>query len=166
MTPAEIYSVARSVGFPPDAAVSMVAIALKESGGNPRAHNPKPPDDSYGLWQVNMIGNLGVARRREFGLLSNTELFDPYVNGRAALAIWGGNNANLARHWYIDRGHNRDRYLQYLPTAEAAAREVEGVNASGVVFVDDGGLSLPAGLDKGLVVGVAVALFGLWWITD
>jgi hypothetical protein len=49
--------------FTPADAVVAVAIALAESGGNPAAHNPVPPDDSWGLWQINMRGHLGPVRR-------------------------------------------------------------------------------------------------------
>ena len=66
------------------------AIAMAESGGNPRAHNPNPPDDSYGLWQINMLGPLGPARRSQFGLTSNDQLYDPSTNARAMVAISGG----------------------------------------------------------------------------
>lgn len=76
-------------GSPASAAVA-AAIALAESGGRPDAHNPKPPDDSYGLWQINMLGRLGPARRQQFGLSSNTALFDPLTNAKAAVAISGG----------------------------------------------------------------------------
>jgi len=69
------------------------AIALAESGGRPDAHNPKPPDDSYGLWQINMLGSLGPARRRQYGLSSNDQLFDPLTNAKAAVAISGGGSS-------------------------------------------------------------------------
>src|SRR3982750_492240 len=65
----------------------MAAIALAESNGNPTAHNAVPPDDSYGLWQINMRGKLGPARRQAFGIQSNTELFDPTKNARAMKKI-------------------------------------------------------------------------------
>jgi hypothetical protein len=79
-------------GSPASAAVA-AAIALAESGGRPDAHNPKPPDDSYGLWQINMLGSLGPARRRQFGLSSNAALFDPLTNAKAAVAISGGGSS-------------------------------------------------------------------------
>lgn len=65
----------------------MAAIALAESGGNTQAHNPKPPDDSYGLWQINMIGKLGPERRKAFKISSNSELFDPKKNADAMIKI-------------------------------------------------------------------------------
>jgi hypothetical protein len=37
-----------------------------------------------------MIGRLGPARRKEFGLASNDELFDPVTNAQAALKVLRG----------------------------------------------------------------------------
>jgi hypothetical protein len=65
----------------------MAAIAMAESGGNPRAHNLVPPDNSYGPWQINMYGKLGPARRKAFGISSNEQLYDPAINARAAAKI-------------------------------------------------------------------------------
>jgi hypothetical protein len=126
MSPIELYTVARQVGFPPDTAEKMVAIAMKESGGNPRAFNGVPPDKSYGLYQINMLGALGPDRIRLFGLSREEDLFDPVVNTRAAYKIWAGSDANLGRHWYIDRGVNQERFLRYLPEGKAARAAVEG----------------------------------------
>lgn len=72
------------------AAPVAAAVAMAESGGNPNAHNAKPPDDSYGLWQINMIGSMGPARRAQFGISSNSALFDPLTNARAAVKISNG----------------------------------------------------------------------------
>lgn len=76
-------------GNPNDADV-MAAIAMAESGGRPEAHNPNPPDDSYGLWQINMLGAMGPERRAAFGLSSNRDLFDPLTNAKAAVAVSAG----------------------------------------------------------------------------
>lgn len=69
---------------------TMSAIAMAESGGNPRAHNAVPPDNSYGLWQINMFGNMGPGRRAQYGISSNEQLYDPAVNARAAAKILAG----------------------------------------------------------------------------
>lgn len=66
---------------------TMAAIAMAESNGNTNAHNATPPDDSYGLWQINMLGEMGPARRRQFGISKNTDLYNPFVNARAAKMI-------------------------------------------------------------------------------
>lgn len=127
LSPVQIYQVAVSAGFPADTAVKMVAIALKESGGNPTAHNPIPPDDSYGLWQINLYGKLRAPRMAQFALSAPEDLYDPATNARAALLIWGWNDANLNVGWAInDGGINQARYQANLPTAIAAAAAVTG----------------------------------------
>ena len=50
----------------------MTAIALAESGGKSGAHNTTCPDNSYGLWQINMLDEpgymLGEERRNYLDL--------------------------------------------------------------------------------------------------
>jgi Lysozyme like domain len=84
---AKVAEAAHGAGFRDETLITMVAIAKAESGWNPRAHNPTPPDNSFGLWQINMIGNLGPERRKLFGIDSDDELFDPATNARAAKII-------------------------------------------------------------------------------
>ena len=86
----EIHRLARVAGFSSEReeAVIATAVALAESGGNPLAHNDTPPDDSYGLWQINMIGDLGPDRRRRLGLSRDEELFEPATNARAARLVF------------------------------------------------------------------------------
>lgn len=89
----QIAMYARSAGLSGGAVDIAVAVALAESGGRTDAHNPIPPDDSYGLWQINMLGSLGPDRRRKLGISSNRQLFDPAVNARAmAMISSGGSN--------------------------------------------------------------------------
>jgi hypothetical protein len=52
-----VARVALGVGLTRDQAVTAVAIAMRESRGNTAAHNPVPPDDSYGLWQINRLAH-------------------------------------------------------------------------------------------------------------
>ena len=121
LSPADLYNLALNAGFPTDTAIQMAAIAMKESGGNPGAYNGTPPDDSYGLWQINMYGNLGPARMAQFGLTDKTQLFDPATNASAAYSIWNGNNNNLNIAWAInDGGVNQSRYQANLPVVQAA----------------------------------------------
>jgi Lysozyme like domain len=83
----KVAQAAHDAGFRDQTLVTMVAIARAESGWDPRAHNAKPPDNSFGLWQINMIGALGPERRKLLGIASNDELFDPATNARAAKLI-------------------------------------------------------------------------------
>lgn len=87
LTMEQLVGLAKGAGFNDSEAVTMAAIAMAESGGNSNAKNFKPPDKSYGLWQINMIGPLGPARMQEFGLQREDQLFDPLTNAKAAYSI-------------------------------------------------------------------------------
>jgi hypothetical protein len=100
-TPEEIKNVLELAGFEGRALRTAFGIVLKESTGRPYAHNQNSTtgDNSYGLFQINMIGSLGPARRSEFGLENNEELFSPLKNAQIAYIIsdggtnwgpWGG----------------------------------------------------------------------------
>ena len=115
----KLTQLARSVGMPDDKIPTMVAIALAESAGKTDAHNPVPPDDSYGLWQINMIGNLGPARRKEYGLKSNEELKDPRTNAKAALAVLKSQGLTA---WSVYRSGS---YKRYIGRAKAAYEQVK-----------------------------------------
>jgi hypothetical protein len=121
MTPDQIYQLARNVGFPPDMAVKMTAVALRESGGNPTAYNGNSAtgDNSYGLWQVNMYGALGQARLQQLRITDPAQLLDPVTNAQAAYTIWNGSDTNFNTAWgYKD-------YSQWMPEAVMAATGVE-----------------------------------------
>jgi hypothetical protein len=81
-----VYAAAAGAANPQLAA----AVAMAESGGNANAHNALPPDDSYGLWQINMRGTLGPDRRKKLGITSNSQLYDPATNARAMVMISSG----------------------------------------------------------------------------
>lgn len=68
------------------------AVTKKESGGRPVAHNDNTGtgDNSYGLFQINMIGSLGADRREKFGLETNSQLFDPVTNAKIAFHMTKG----------------------------------------------------------------------------
>ena len=71
-----------AVGFEGKALRTAWAIANRESSGRPLAYNGNrnTGDSSYGIFQINMLGNLGVARKEKFNLRSNVLLFDPVIN--------------------------------------------------------------------------------------
>lgn len=89
LTVNQLVGLAKGAGFSENEAVIMAAIALAESGGGSSKlnNNPNTGDLSYGLWQINMIGNLGPERKRLFGISSNEQLFDPVTNAKAAYVI-------------------------------------------------------------------------------
>ena len=96
LTKAQITSLVRQAGFPEEVVPTMVGIAGGESGFKPRAHNPDAStgDNSYGLFQINMLGAMGPERRQLFGIGSNEELFDPLTNVKAAKAIYDRQGLN------------------------------------------------------------------------
>ena len=105
-----LYSLARQAGFSDSNARIMAAIAMAESSGNPRAYNgnTRTGDQSYGLWQINMLGGMGPERRRLFGISRNEQLFDPRINARAALRIF---QQQGFRAWSV---YNSGAYRRYL----------------------------------------------------
>jgi hypothetical protein len=114
LTMEQLVGLAKGAGFPTNEAIIMAAIAKGESGGNSNAKNFKPPDKSYGLWQINMIGKLGPARMQEFGLQREDQLFDPVTNAKAAYAIRKSQGLSA---WTI---YKNGAYKNHLSAAEAA----------------------------------------------
>lgn len=97
----------KEAGFEGYALKQAWAIVMKESRGNPRAHNDNTStgDNSYGLFQINMLGNLGPERRAKFGISSNTDLFNPLTNAKAAHYM--SNGGENWKSWDIDKsGYN------------------------------------------------------------
>jgi len=84
---ADIYTLAIGAGLTPARAKIAAAVAMAESHGDSNAHNTKGPDNSYGLWQINMKGKLGPPRLKLFGIASADELFDPQTNARAMATL-------------------------------------------------------------------------------
>ena len=82
----ELKELLKIVGFEGKGLKVAWAIAKKESNGRPLAHNnnPNTGDNSYGIFQINMIGQLGLDRKEKFGIQKNSELFDPVTNAKAA----------------------------------------------------------------------------------
>ena len=86
LTQDELIELLSTVGFKGKALRTAWAVAMKESNGRPVAHNKtvSTGDNSYGIFQINMIGSLGTDRlalfNEKFGMLKPTELFDPVTN--------------------------------------------------------------------------------------
>jgi hypothetical protein len=92
LTDAQLIELLSAVGFKGSALKVAWAVTKKESGGRPVAHNKNAStgDNSYGLFQINMIGDLGVARRDKFNITTNDQLFDPVTNAQVALHMTDG----------------------------------------------------------------------------
>lgn len=92
---ADRVSMARAAGFSPSDAITMGAISQAESAGNSNAYNPNvnTGDNSYGLYQINMLGSMGVERNALFknkipGYTGYESLKDPWINTQAAKIIY------------------------------------------------------------------------------
>jgi hypothetical protein len=145
---ATAVAAARAAGFTGEQIPLMAAIAMAESSGRPTAlnNNPATGDQSYGLWQINMLGGMGSERRRQFGISSNDQLYDPATNARAAKAIYDSQGLGA---WSVYRS---GAYRQYLPAAAAAmgAGGPDMPNAMGLQV----GQAVPAGAGGPVPIGV------------
>lgn len=123
LSDAEIAAAAKAGGFTGEEIAIATAIALAETHpkGNTFSHNAVPPDDSYGLMQINMIGSMGPERRKRFGLKSNADLYDPTTNMRVAKALKDGRG-----NWHDWSTYTQGKYLLYLARARKAAGSPAG----------------------------------------
>ena len=110
LAPKRIAAGLRRAGFADSVIPVMTAVAMAESAGHPRAHNQNhhTGDNSYGLLQINMIGEIGAERRQLFNLRRNEDLFVPRVNFRAAKLIYDQQGLEA---WGAYRNGS---YLQFL----------------------------------------------------
>ena len=92
LTDLELKKMLSLVGFKGKDLAEAWAVAKKESGGRPLAFNgnENTGDNSYGLFQINMLGILGPDRRDKFELNSNAELFNPVLNAQIAYHMSNG----------------------------------------------------------------------------
>lgn len=105
---AELVSLAKGAGFNQQESVTMAAIAMAESTGDPKAHNTKGRDNSYGLWQINMLGRMGPSRRKQLGIDSNEQLKDPKINARAAYMVYKQQGFNA---WSVYKSGAYQRFM-------------------------------------------------------
>ena len=115
---AEMVNLAKQAGFNDEEAAIMGAIGAAESSGNPSAHNPNAStgDNSYGLWQINMLGNMGPERKKLFNIEDNEQLKDPRVNAEAARKIYEQQGFEA---WSV---YKSGAYKKYLGTAQESVK--------------------------------------------
>ena len=111
LTDGQLVDLLKAIGFKGNALRSACAVAKAESNGRPHAFNgnAKTGDSSYGVFQINMIEELGSDRRKKFELDSNAELFNPVTNAQVALHMtksgtdwssWSSLNGTRYQQWY------------------------------------------------------------------
>ncbi len=141
LMPPQVLAAMERAGFPPEIAVTLTAIAMRESGG-PEAEkygchadafngNAATGDRSYGLAQIN-LRDEGIRKvvyeqilQIPYGptpdLDAEKRLFDPDLNAKTAHLLWGGSNHNLDILWSIlNNPKNRAAYEAHLPAAQMA----------------------------------------------
>lgn len=112
----ELAQLLSAVGFEGKALRTAWAVVKKESNGRPLAFNgnTRTGDSSYGIFQINMIGGLGVTRRDKYDLESNKDLFDAVINAEIAYHMSNGGENWVA--WKVQAPYtNKDeiRFMQW-----------------------------------------------------
>ena len=88
----DLIRLLEAVGFTGKGLKTAWAVAKAESNGRPFAFNgnAETGDSSYGVFQINMIGDLGPDRRDKFNLDANAELFSPVKNAEIVFHMTKG----------------------------------------------------------------------------
>ena len=104
-----------AVGFTPEQAKIMAAVAMAESAGDPMIDTVKSGLDpekknefSIGLFQLNMIDAFLEERLKLFGIESTDELYDPIVNVIAAKRLYDQQGFGACS------AYNNDSYKKFL----------------------------------------------------
>lgn len=132
-------------GFRGQSLTWMVAIQMRESGGNPNAYNPNihTGDQSWGLSQINTLGANGPGIRKILQGLGYSgdfhDLMNPLVNAQVAFKLsnagtnfepWRSNSPG----WDGPQGWLTNA-TQYIPAATTASLHAQMGTASNVNFL-------------------------------
>lgn len=121
----EVARLLYGAGFRGNDLIKMLAISERESGWNPTAHNPNRStgDNSYGLLQLNTLGNLWSFYEQR-GLTSREQLLDPLTNVRMAKELFDAskkwNDGNGFYYWGDYANSGPGSALGHTDTAKAA----------------------------------------------
>lgn len=88
LSKSELRSILNKVGFTGKNLEMAMAIAFYESTLRPYALNKS--SNCYGLFQINMTGSMGKARREKYGLTRNEDLYNPVINASVAFKMSNG----------------------------------------------------------------------------
>jgi len=111
LTDGELKELLSAVGFEGKALKTAWAIVKAESNSRPMAYNGnrKTGDSSYGIFQINMLGELGIDRKEKFELKSNITLFDPVINAEITYYMTKGGT-----DWSSWSSLNGARFKEFL----------------------------------------------------
>jgi len=124
----KLIDILKKAGFRGRGLQMAYAISMAESSGNARAHNGNAGtgDNSYGLFQINMLGAMGPERMRQYGLSSYDDLFDPLTNAKVAFKMSHGGTS-----WGPWSTYNNGAYEKYLGGSGAVISSSGGSTSSG-----------------------------------
>ena len=125
-----------NAGFKGKNLTTAFAIALAESGGRPNAHNDnnRTGDDSYGLFQINMLGDLRKERLakhwkdasgKTFRLNRTSDLYNPLTNAKVAYHMTGH-----GKNWSAWSTYGSGAFAKYLDDAEKVQHGMGGPQSS------------------------------------
>jgi hypothetical protein len=148
---ASLMSVLKKAGFSGQGMAMAYAIAMAESGGRAGAHNGNAGtgDNSYGLFQINMLGGMGPERRKRYGLSSNEALYDALTNARVAYKM-----SNGGKNWGPWSTYKTGAYRQYYggSSAQVSAYSATSTGGTGTVAaLDPDTLAAEYGLSSALI---------------
>jgi hypothetical protein len=111
----ELKNLLKLVGFEGQGLKTAWAVVMTESNARPKAHNSntRTGDNSYGLFQINMIGTLGDDRLEKFDLDKNADLLNPVTNAEIAFHM-SASGTNFSA-WKV-QGYNQgsERFESFL----------------------------------------------------
>ena len=113
-----ITDAAWRAGFRDDDLVTAVAVALAESGGDPRANNAGLNNNGsvdYGLWQINSVHGPNL-----------DSIYDPYENAQWAYKVFTGRDNS----WEPWSAFNNGKHLRFLDQARQAVAGFTGGKAT------------------------------------
>lgn len=116
LSAAQIMAYAKSAGLTTSQAIIATAIAFAESGGNPTSRYNPGPEDSYGLWQINLDPSYKASRMRTLGISSPSQLFDPATNARAMYIL-----SSHGSNWRPWTTYTSGKYKQFVSQASGAS---------------------------------------------
>jgi hypothetical protein len=161
--------------FQPSEYARAIAIILAESGGNTYALNSTPPDESYGLAQINMYGRLGPERRERYKLQSNEDLYQADLN-IAIMAHMSGAGSDwkpwttyVSGAYLLHMGRAQDAVnVPKDPGGKLTTPEQAAANASSnpleklMKWVQDGVLRIAGFVGGGVLLILAIVLYVRW----
>lgn len=118
----EVARLAHKHGVPlGEPLVTAIAVAEWESRRHVGAwnFNTKTKDQSYGLWQINLLGKLKAERMAQYGLGKPEDLYNPDINARIMAHM-----SNKGENWKPWGAYKNGNYKKSLKDARHAVAQL------------------------------------------